>query len=106
MQGFEPYVMVARRFVPWYDERFRGYRKNKVVHLLHMWEIGLQYVATPHAFVVHSPHPTANSWTITKRTGFWVKVGTLLGVCVKTQSVCRDHEIMKPCGRPCGRGQG
>lgn len=29
-EGFEPYVMVQRRFVPWYDERFKGYRKNKV----------------------------------------------------------------------------
>jgi hypothetical protein len=29
-EGFEPYVLVQRRFVPWYDERFKGYRKNKV----------------------------------------------------------------------------
>jgi hypothetical protein len=34
-EGFEPYVLVARKFVPWTDERFVGYRKNKVVHLLH-----------------------------------------------------------------------
>lgn len=24
LQGFEPYVIVARKFVPWYDERFKG----------------------------------------------------------------------------------
>lgn len=29
-EGFEPYVIVSRKFVPWYDERFVGYRKNKV----------------------------------------------------------------------------
>lgn len=23
-------MLVQRRFVPWYDERFKGYRKNKV----------------------------------------------------------------------------
>ena len=33
-EGFEPYVLVQRRFVPWYDERFKGYRKNKVGGLL------------------------------------------------------------------------
>ena len=36
VQGYEPYIIVSRRFVPWYDERFRGYRKNKVQHLLHL----------------------------------------------------------------------
>ena len=60
--------------MPWYDERFKGYRKNKVVHLMHLQHLGLNFVATPRAWVVHSPHPTANSWTVTKSTGFWYKV--------------------------------
>lgn len=29
-EGYEPYVIIARQLVPWYDERFVGYRKNKV----------------------------------------------------------------------------
>ncbi len=28
--GYEPYVLVNRRTVPWYDERFRGYGWDKV----------------------------------------------------------------------------
>ena len=25
LQGFEPYVLVSKTYVPWYDERFAGY---------------------------------------------------------------------------------
>eukprot|EP00891_Asterochloris_glomerata_P007152 jgi/Astpho2/7152/Aster-x1419 len=39
-EGFEPYVLVSKTIVPWYDERFAGYLL--VVH--------------PEAFVVHYPH--------------------------------------------------
>ena len=28
--GYEPYVLVARKIMPWYDERFRGYGWDKV----------------------------------------------------------------------------
>ncbi|EFN57236.1 expressed protein, partial [Chlorella variabilis] len=72
-EGFEPYVLVQRRFVPWYDERFKGYRKNKVVHLMHMFRLGVEFASTPHGYVVHSPHPVANSWNTTQATGFWYK---------------------------------
>ena len=141
-EGFEPYVLVQRRFVPWYDERFKGYRKNKVgavgsallaaaggrawwrhagscklarprchhhhhsthththrpclhprahrrrppppppqvVHLMHMFRLGVEFASTPHGYVVHSPHPVANSWNTTQATGFWYKV--CMCVCV------------------------
>lgn len=36
MQGYEPYVLAARSFVPWYDERFRGYGRDKIQHLTHL----------------------------------------------------------------------
>lgn len=70
-QGFEPYVLVHRKLVPWFDERFVGYRKNKVVHLLHLAQMGLQFVVHPRAFAVHAPHPRARTWTVTHKTGLW-----------------------------------
>ena len=30
--GYEPYVLVSRKHMPWYDERFRGYGWDKVLH--------------------------------------------------------------------------
>ena len=54
---FEPYVIVARKYVPWYDERFIGYFRNKVEHLEYMYGLGLQYAVHPSAYVIHRPHP-------------------------------------------------
>ena len=31
--GYEPYVLVSRKHMPWYDERFRGYGWDKVTLL-------------------------------------------------------------------------
>ncbi|KAG7673702.1 hypothetical protein KSW81_006894 [Nannochloris sp. 'desiccata'] len=76
-EGFEPYVLVARKYVPWTDERFVGYRKNKVVHLLHLANLGLQFVVHPRAFVVHSPHPRARTWKVTHTTGLWDQLAEL-----------------------------
>jgi hypothetical protein len=76
-EGFEPYVLVARKFVPWTDERFVGYRKNKVVHLLHLANLGLQFVVHPRAYVVHAPHPRARTWTVTHTTGLWDQLAEL-----------------------------
>lgn len=76
-EGFEPYVLVARKYVPWTDERFVGYRKNKVVHLLHLANLGLQFVVHPRAFVVHSPHPRARTWKVTHKTGLWDQLAEL-----------------------------
>lgn len=36
LQGFEPYVLALRQAIPWYDERFRGYGRDKITHLLHI----------------------------------------------------------------------
>ena len=76
-QGYEPYIMTHRNNVPWYDERFKGYRKNKVVHLMHMHAQGISFVVTPRAYVVHAPHKEADTWLVTQKTGTWTKLQRL-----------------------------
>ena len=41
---------------------------------MHMFRLGMEFVSTPCGYVVHSPHPVANSWNTTQATGFWYKV--------------------------------
>ena len=58
-QWFEPYVLVARSRVPLYDERFRGYFRNKALQLQHMASLGLPWVVHRDFFVVHYPHESS-----------------------------------------------
>jgi hypothetical protein len=63
LEGYEPYVIVSRDlFVP-YDERFRGYGKNKIVQLRWMASRGAQWHVLPGHFVLEEYHkitPTYN----------------------------------------------
>lgn len=70
-EGYEPYIIARRTAVPWYDERFKGYRKNKVIHLMHMHSLGTSFIVTPRGWVVHRPHKAAPTWKVTKKTGYW-----------------------------------
>lgn len=102
-EGFEPYVLVARKFVPWTDERFVGYRKNKVVHLLHLAKLGLNFVVHPRGFTVHAPHPRARTWTVTHTTGLWDQLADLFRevkdaldsdtYMPASMYSCNDHEL-------------
>eukprot|EP00887_Chlorella_sp_A99_P004369 scaffold15.g4369.t1 len=68
--GFEPYIVMARKFVPFYDERYRGYYWNKVQHLMHVHlQNGFEYVVHPRAFVVHVPHPQPSTKWLTRHSG-------------------------------------
>jgi glycosyltransferase-like protein LARGE len=69
--GYEPYVVVPRRFVPFYDERFRGYGRDKIVHLAHLATLGVSFWVHPDAYVVHSPHRKAATFRATKLSGQW-----------------------------------
>lgn len=75
MQGYEPYILIARRYVPWYDERFRGYGRDKIVHLTHIAALGVRFAVHPSAYVVHVPHKKAPTYKATKQSGQWDKVG-------------------------------
>ena len=71
-KGFEPYIMVARKYVPWYDERFRGYSRNKIVHLTHLADqLGVKMRVHDRGFVIHTPHSKASTFSRTKESGQW-----------------------------------
>lgn len=68
--GFEPYIMMHKKYIPYYDERFRGYYWNKVQHLMHISQQNdFDFIVHPTAFVLHAPHAKANSKYRTKKTG-------------------------------------
>jgi glycosyltransferase-like protein LARGE len=61
-KGYEPYVIVHRdTFIP-YDERFRGYGKNKIVQLRWMVHGGATYHVLPRHFVVEQKHLSGDNY--------------------------------------------
>ena len=50
--GYEPYVLVSRKLVPWYDERFRGYGWDKVRRRVRRAAMGLTKPGKPRALPV------------------------------------------------------
>ena len=54
--------MVARSLCPWYDERFEGYGRNKVVHALALAALGWRFVVDPVAFAVSLPHRASRAF--------------------------------------------
>jgi len=69
---YEPYVVLPwcpstsssstkqQPLVPYYDERFYGYGKNKIQHISHLRYRGVPFYVLPRSFVVHHPHPESN----------------------------------------------
>jgi Glycosyl-transferase for dystroglycan len=55
-QYFEPYVIIRRDAAPFYDERFRGYFRNKALQLHHLALMGFRFLVHPEAFIIHLPH--------------------------------------------------
>uniref|UniRef100_A0A0N5AQ35 Glycosyltransferase-like protein LARGE1 n=1 Tax=Syphacia muris TaxID=451379 RepID=A0A0N5AQ35_9BILA len=53
---YEPYVIVDRRQVPPYDQRFVGFGWNKVSHIMLLDALGFNFTVLPNAFIIHRPH--------------------------------------------------
>jgi hypothetical protein len=71
-KGYEPYLLMRRDMVPWFDERMRGYSRNKIVHINHLAEqLGVELRVHERGFVVHVPHPKASTFRKTKENGQW-----------------------------------
>lgn len=101
--GFEPYVLVARRYVPWYDERFRGYGRDKITHLAYMCNgLGVALEVHPTAFVVHTPHPKAPTFAATKELGQWDKLEDMYAQ-VKVQIAAKEFVPVTSFAHWCAR---
>jgi glycosyltransferase-like protein LARGE len=83
---FEPYVLVAKKYVPWFDERFIGYYRNKVEHLEHMYSLGVKYKVHPYAFVLHRPHLKSATFQATE---------ALTGNADHMAKMIRTHEAIQ-----------
>ena len=55
-EGMEPYVVVARATVPYFQEVFWGYGLNKVSWHAELHCANYRYYTMPRVFVVHRPH--------------------------------------------------
>jgi hypothetical protein len=53
---YEPYVIVGMPQVPWYDERFVGYNRDKTQHIEHLSGLGFVFSVLPDVFVIHRVH--------------------------------------------------
>jgi glycosyltransferase-like protein LARGE len=45
-----------------YDERFRGYGMNKIVHLYHMNALEFDFCVLPRVFIIAAPHEPSKAY--------------------------------------------
>jgi hypothetical protein len=56
---------------PYYDERFHGYGKNKMQHILHLQKTGYAFSVIPSiGFLTHHPHP------VSQNRKYWKKMSS------------------------------
>ena len=61
---YEPWGMVSRLLTPWFDARFRGYGRNKIMYSAALNSSGFAFVIDPDAFVIHRPHTKSTAQRI------------------------------------------
>jgi glycosyltransferase-like protein LARGE len=59
---YEPYIVMARKNVPEYDERFRGFGMNKISHLYSVAAQGTSFQVLRSHFVIARDHAKSSSW--------------------------------------------
>lgn len=64
-EGFEPFAICARKLIPKFDERFRGYGYDKVTFFYHLHLKGFGFRVLLHTFAVDIPHPKSPDWVRT-----------------------------------------
>lgn len=89
MQGFEPYVFVSKKHIPWFDERFSGYLENKLLFSEHLHHLGFTFLVHPGAFMVHYPHEQSEAELQVKGSS----LAELVGTCSTPQGACVAHLV-------------
>ena len=54
--------MLARKHMPWADERFRGWGRDRVVFTAHLAALGRHFQVHPRAFLLHISHATGRAF--------------------------------------------
>mmetsp|Transcript_20495 Transcript_20495/g.61687 ORF Transcript_20495/g.61687 Transcript_20495/m.61687 type:complete len:429 (+) Transcript_20495:417-1703(+) len=57
---YEPWGIVSRRKMPWFDVRFRGYGRNKIVFTAALNASGFAFEIDSESFIVHRPHEASS----------------------------------------------
>ena len=53
---YEPWGIVSRRLMPWFDVRFRGYGRNKIIFAAALNSSEFSFVVDDISYVIHRPH--------------------------------------------------
>lgn len=74
VQEYEPYVLMLRKNVPWYDESYRGYGQEKLSMFAYLAALGVTFRIHPAAFLVHIPHEETAWYHCTLNSPQWNEV--------------------------------
>jgi len=53
---YEPWGIVSRQLMPWFDVRFRGYGRNKIIFAAALNSSDFSFVVDDVSYVIHRPH--------------------------------------------------
>ena len=74
---------------PWFDSRFRGYGRNKIMYAAALNSSGFNFIIDPDAFIIHRPHTKSTAQRIfddenDRRSGMLIR--TLIQTLILTLS--------------------
>ena len=61
---YEPYLVVRRSNVPFYNESFIGYGFNKLVHIAELQALKYEFIVLPQEFLIHKIHPKSSEYRL------------------------------------------
>uniref|UniRef100_A0A1I7U1A0 Hexosyltransferase n=2 Tax=Caenorhabditis tropicalis TaxID=1561998 RepID=A0A1I7U1A0_9PELO len=60
-KNYEPYFVIKQADCPLYDQRFGGFGWNKVVHVLKLQMLSMEFIVSPTSFMIHQNHNVSDS---------------------------------------------